>query len=83
MSLFASSLTESALVAFVMAVIFNFLVWFLGVGVEVADNETVRAVSTALGSVMEAQLEGARDILIVFLHRLSASLTAGRARRYT
>lgn len=44
MNLFCSSLTQSAIVAYVMAVIFNVAIWFLGAGVETFDNSTVRAV---------------------------------------
>lgn len=44
MDLFASSLTESAIVAYVMAVIFNIAIWFVGIGVEVVDSTWARAV---------------------------------------
>jgi|SRR6185312_13760027 len=44
MDLFASSLTESAVVAYVMAVIFNMGLWFVGVGVDAVDSPNVRAV---------------------------------------
>jgi ABC-2 type transport system permease protein len=44
MNLFCSSLTQSAIVAYVMAVMFNVAIWFLGAGVETFDNSTVRAV---------------------------------------
>jgi ABC-2 type transport system permease protein len=44
MDLFASSLTESGVVAYVMAVIFNMALWFVGVGVETVDSPGARAV---------------------------------------
>jgi ABC-2 type transport system permease protein len=44
MSLFCSSLTESAIIACVMAVIFNISIWFIGVGAEIADGATARAI---------------------------------------
>ena len=44
MDLFCSSLTESAIVAYVMAVIFNISIWFIGMGVDVVDSTTARAV---------------------------------------
>lgn len=44
MDLFASSLTESAVVAYVMAVIFNMSVWFVGIGVDVVDSPLARQI---------------------------------------
>ena len=44
MDLFCSSLTESAILSYVMAVIFNISVWFVGMGVEIVDGPTARAV---------------------------------------
>lgn len=44
MNLFASSLTESALVAYVMSVIFNVSIWFIGIGADVVDSEWARQV---------------------------------------
>ena len=44
MDLFASSLTESAVVSYVLAVILNMGVWFVGVGADASDNPTVRAI---------------------------------------
>ena len=44
MNLFCSSITESAIVSYVMAVIFNVLIWFLGMGVEVVDSSIARSV---------------------------------------
>lgn len=42
MDMFASSLTESAVVAYVLAVIFNMSVWFVGIGVDVVDSPAAR-----------------------------------------
>lgn len=44
MDLFCSSLTESAIVSYVMAVVFNISVWFVGMGVDVVDSPAARAV---------------------------------------
>lgn len=44
MDLFCSSLTESAIVAYVMAVILNISIWFIGIGVEVVDSSLARQV---------------------------------------
>ncbi len=44
MNMFCSSLTESAIVSYVMAVVFNVLIWFLGMGVEVVDSNIARSV---------------------------------------
>ena len=44
MNLFCSSLTESAIVSYVMAVIFNIAIWFIGIGVEVVDSAWARQV---------------------------------------
>lgn len=44
MDLFCSSLTESAIVSYVMAVIFNISLWFVGMGADAVDGATARAV---------------------------------------
>lgn len=44
MNLFCSSLTSSAIVAYVMAVVLNISIWFVGIGVEVVDSATARAI---------------------------------------
>ena len=44
MDLFCSALTESAILSYVMAVIFNISVWFVGMGVEIVDGPTARAI---------------------------------------
>jgi len=44
MNLFCSALTESAIVSYVMAVIFNVAIWFVGIGVEVVDSSLARQV---------------------------------------
>jgi ABC-2 type transport system permease protein len=44
MNLFCSALTESIIVAYVMSVIFNVAIWFIGVGVEVVDSPTARQI---------------------------------------
>ncbi len=62
MNLFCSSLTESAIIAFVMAVIFNISIWFLGMGVEVVDSTWARAafehisLNTHLSSLVEGTI---------------------------
>ncbi|MGE5087155.1 MAG: ABC transporter permease [Bacillota bacterium] len=44
MSLFCSSLTENSLVAYVMSVILNISIWFVGIGSEVVDSELGRKI---------------------------------------
>jgi ABC-2 type transport system permease protein len=42
--LFASSMTESPLLAVVLGVIFNLVLWFLGAGADMTDSPTITAV---------------------------------------
>jgi ABC-2 type transport system permease protein len=60
MNLFCSALTESAIVAFTMAVIFNISIWFLGMGVEVVDSNMARAVfeHISLNTHLSSMVEG-------------------------
>jgi ABC-2 type transport system permease protein len=60
MDLFCSSLTESAIVALVMAVVLNFSIWFVGYGVDAADSGTMRAVfeHIALNSHLTSIVQG-------------------------
>jgi ABC-2 type transport system permease protein len=44
MNLFCSALTESAIVSYVMAVIFNVGIWFVGIGVEVVESPLARKI---------------------------------------
>lgn len=70
MNLFCSSLTEQSLIAYVMSVILNVSVWFVGIGAEVADSEAGRKVfehislSTHLTSLVEGTI---RTSGLVFL----------------
>ena len=69
MNLFCSALTESAIVAYVMAVILNVLIWFLGMGVEIVDSNVARSVfehislNQHLGSIVEGTV---RSTSLVF-----------------
>ncbi len=42
MNLFCSSLTGSVLIAFILSVILNISIWFVGIGVEVVDSQWAR-----------------------------------------
>lgn len=59
MNLFCSSLTESSLIAFVMSVIMNISIWFIGQALEHAESSGMRAVlehlslSTHLSGIVE------------------------------
>jgi ABC-2 type transport system permease protein len=59
MNMFCSSLTESAIVAYVMAVVLNVSIWFIGMAAEVVDGATARQVfehlslNAHLGSLVE------------------------------
>ena len=44
MNLFCSALTESAIVSYVMAVIFNVAIWFVGIGGEIVDSPLARKI---------------------------------------
>lgn len=70
MDLFCSALTESALAAFVMSVILNVSIWFVGIGAEVADAQWLRAVleHISINSHLSAFVEGTlRTSAVVFL----------------
>lgn len=75
MNLFCSSLTENALVAYVTSVVFNISIWFVGIGVEMTDSQTVRqifehiSVNTHLSSLVEGTI---RSSAIVFLFSVVA-----------
>lgn len=62
MNLFCSSLTESVLISYIMSVIANVSIWFVGIGVEAVDSQVARQVfehislSTHLGSMVEGTL---------------------------
>jgi len=60
MDMFCSSLTESAIVSYVMAVIFNVSIWFVGVGVDIVDNPDVRSFfeHISLNQHLSAMVEG-------------------------
>lgn len=70
MNLFCSALTEQSLIAYVMSVILNVSVWFIGIGAEVADTETGRKIfehislSTHLTNLVEGTV---RTSGLVFL----------------
>jgi ABC-2 type transport system permease protein len=70
MDLFCSALTESALGSFVMAVILNIAIWFVGIGAEVSDSQTLREFfeHVSLNGHLSAFLEGTvRTSALVFL----------------
>ncbi len=70
MNLFCSALTEQSLIAYVMSVIFNISIWFIGIGAEVVDSEVGRKIfehislSTHLSSLVEGTI---RTSAIIFL----------------
>lgn len=73
MDLFASAMTESAVVAYVMAVILNMSVWFIGIGVDVVDSPAARKVfeHIALNQHLVSLVEGTiRTSTLVFLFSL-------------
>lgn len=70
MNLFCSSLTESMLIAFVMAVILNVSIWFIGMGAEVVDSQWARQIfeHISLNSHLSGLVEGTiRSQGLVFL----------------
>jgi ABC-2 type transport system permease protein len=73
MDLFASSLTESAVVAYVMAVMLNMAVWFIGIGVDIADSPMMRQIfeHIALNQHLVGLVEGTiRTNSLVFIFSL-------------
>lgn len=70
MDLFCSSLTESGIASFVMAVILNVGIWFVGIGAEVVDSQTARQVfeHISLNGHLSAFVEGTlRTSALIFL----------------
>jgi ABC-2 type transport system permease protein len=71
MDLFASSLTESAVGSFVVAIIFNISIWFVSKGAEIVDGEKARKIfehislSTHLSGLVEGTIR--TNGLIFFL----------------
>lgn len=73
MNLFCSSLTESAIVSYVMAVILNVSIWFVGMGVDIVDSPTARAVfeHISLNQHLSGMVEGTvRSTALVFFMSL-------------
>jgi ABC-2 type transport system permease protein len=73
MNLFCSSLTESAIIAYVMAVILNVSIWFIGIGVEVVDSPLARQIfeHISLNQHLASMVEGTlRTNSLVFLASL-------------
>jgi ABC-2 type transport system permease protein len=60
MNLFCSSLSESVLISFVLSVILNVSIWFIGVGVEVVDSQWARDFfeHISLASNLEGVVQG-------------------------
>lgn len=68
--LFCSSLTESVIVAYVMAVILNFFTWFIGMGVETVDSAAWRQIfeHISMSSHVSGMVEGTiKTSALVFL----------------
>jgi len=73
MNLFCSSLTESAIVAYVMAVILNVSICFIGIGVEIVDSPLARQIfeHISLNQHLASMVEGTlRTNNFVFLASL-------------
>lgn len=69
MNLFASALTENSVVAYVLAVIFNMLIWFIGNGAALVDGEIPRRIfeHISIGNHLSALVEGTiRSSSLVF-----------------
>lgn len=75
MNLFCSSLTESSLIAFVMSVIMNISIWFIGQALEHAETSGLRSVlehlslSTHLSGIVEGTI---RSQGLIFLFSVMA-----------
>ena len=60
MNLFCSSLTESVLISFILSVILNVSIWFVGIGVEIVDSQWARQVfeHISLANQLSGLVEG-------------------------
>jgi ABC-2 type transport system permease protein len=60
MNLFCSSLTESVLIAFILSVILNVSIWFVGIGVEIVDSQWARQIfeHISLANQLSGLVEG-------------------------
>lgn len=60
MNLFASSLTDNTIAAYIISVIFNLSIWFIGIGSEIVDSEKARGFfeHISLSSHLSTLLEG-------------------------
>ena len=78
MNLFCSSLTESVLVSYIMSVILNVSIWFVGIGIEAVDSQWARQIfehislSTHLGAMVEGTLR--TQSLVFFLSAIGLFL---------
>lgn len=75
MDLFCSSVTESALIAYVMSVLLNISIWFVGMTVEVVDSQELRQVfeHLSLNTHLTGLVEGTiRSSGLVFLFSMIA-----------
>lgn len=73
MDLFCSSLTESAIVSYVMAVMLNVAIWFVGIGGEVVDSSLGRKIfeHISLSQHLSSFVEGTiRSSTLVFFASL-------------
>jgi hypothetical protein len=81
MNIFCSALTESAIVAFVMAFIFNVGIWFLAIGVEIVDSSMARqifehiALNQHLSNLVEGTVRTSSVVFILSLVFLFCFLT--------
>ena len=60
MDLFASSLTENTIAAYIISIMFNLSIWFIGIGAEVVDSEAGRKIfeHMSLSTHLSALVEG-------------------------
>ena len=60
MDLFSSSLTENSIAAYVISVMLNVSIWFIGIGSEVVDSQSVRKIfeHVSLNSHLSSLVEG-------------------------
>lgn len=89
--LFCSSLTESGIIAYVLAVVLNMGLWFVGIAVDAVDNATLRAVfehisinqhlvSLVEGSVRTSSLIFLASVIFLFCFLCERVVEASRWR---
>ena len=76
MNLFCSSLTESVLISFILSVLLNVSIWFVGIGVDIVDSQWARQVfeHISLANQLSGLVEGTLRVQTVAFFVSAVSL---------